>query len=377
MKFTADAEQLGALVARAASATGSSNAPIVTHYLKLEAGEGRMGLFGTDLDRQQGCFLNAGEGTDGDHLRYRVEQAGSLLVEAGFLAAALKGARGEAGFALEDGQAVVSVGRGTYRGPKLDSADFPVMDAPEPDPETLISMTGEELHRLMSPCLSAMSRDETRYYLCGIHICHEEGRGLTFVSTDGHKLARSQSGEYRLAAASVILPEVAVKHLLRSVPKNETALTIQPGEGRWSFAWGDNLYTTKLIDGTFPDYARVIPAGNEFSVVIEAAKLKEVAGRLRLFAKDKTSSGRFSFENDTMVISGGSHEVGTFRESLACQCAGTGPEIGFNLAYVEQILGIYGTEDVELRLGDGGSSPINIRPVDRDGVEHVLMPLRA
>ncbi|WP_408591717.1 DNA polymerase III subunit beta, partial [Novosphingobium sp.] len=228
----------------------------------------------------------------------------------------------------------------------------------------------------------AISTEETRYYLNGIYIHAVEGPvpKLRAVATDGHRLARI---ELDLPAGAADMPGVIVpRKCVNEVRKllDEYAddvpveLSLSSSKIRFRFSPEATL-TSKLIDGTFPDYSRVIPTGNDKLLKLDPRSFFEGVDRVATIVTEKTRAVKLALENDRVTLSVTSPDNGTAAEELPADYRAQGFEIGFNANYLKDILSQIDGDTVELHLADAGA-PTLIRKDEKSPALYVLMPMR-
>ncbi|MBX9883378.1 MAG: DNA polymerase III subunit beta, partial [Novosphingobium sp.] len=229
----------------------------------------------------------------------------------------------------------------------------------------------------------AISTEETRYYLNGIflHVADEAQPVLKAAATDGHRLAR-----YTIARPDgaegmpdVIVPRKCVGELRKLLEDVlDTAVLIDLSASKVRFTLGGEhgvVLTSKLIDGTFPDYSRVIPTGNDKLLRLDPRSFFEGVDRVATIATEKTRAVKMALENDKVTLSVTSPENGTAAEEIAAEYRAAGFEIGFNANYLKDILSQIDGDIVELHLADAGA-PTLIRKDDKSAALYVLMPMR-
>jgi DNA polymerase-3 subunit beta len=251
----------------------------------------------------------------------------------------------EVEIAVNDGHAMVSAGRSSFRLPTLPVEDFPAISSNELPVN--FSLTAADMRDLIDATRFAISTEETRYYLNGIYI-HKAGSGeLCAVATDGHRLAMTRqvlpSGAAQMP--SIILPRKAVSELRKLLDDFDGDVLIGLSETRAEFRFGVVRLTSKLIDGTFPDYTRVIPVGND--------RIMQVDVTLSVSNTDASSA----------------------TEELEVSYDGPEMEIGFNARYLLDIAGQVNSDMVEFALADQGSPSLVRAPGDEASL-FVLMPMR-
>ncbi|MCJ9430015.1 DNA polymerase III subunit beta [Kordiimonas marina] len=285
----------------------------------------------------------------------------------------------EVELSLEDGERlVVKSGRSRFTLACLDKEDFPVMS--EGDMPHRFELAAAELKRLIDKARFAISTEETRYYLNGIylHVANgEDGATLRAVATDGHRLAQVEQDVPDGAAGmpGVIIPRKAVAEVRKLIDEFDGAVQVALSDTKIRFSFNGAVITSKLIDGTFPDYSRVIPKGNDKMLEMDCRVFAEAVDRVSTISSDKTRSVKLSLDKDTLTLSVNSPDSGTATEELAAAYDADPLEIGFNSRYLLDILAQVEGDTVQAFLADP-SAPTVLRDMIDDGALYVLMPMR-
>ena len=259
--------------------------------------------------------------------------------------------------------------------------DFPVIA--ETDLPTAFTLSARDLRDVIDSTRFAISTEETRYYLNGIYLHAIEGAApkLRAVATDGHRLARIEIDlpDGAKDMPGVIIPRkciAEVRKLLDELGDDapvDIALSVSKIRFRFS---AEATLTSKLIDGTFPDYSRVIPTANDKLLKIDAKSLSEGVDRVAAIATtEKTRAVKLSLGPDKVTLSVTSPENGTAAEEVPAEYGAPGIEVGFNYRYLLDILGQVGSDQVEVHLADA-AAPTLIRENDTSRALYVLMPMR-
>ncbi len=277
-----------------------------------------------------------------------------------------------------DGRLVLRSGRAKYELPCLPVEDFPVMAEGELPYE--FSLPAADLKRLIAKTRFAISTEETRYYLNGIylHAAAVEGQGrLRAVATDGHRLARVDVALPDGAAGmpGVIVPRKAVGELAKLIEETDGAVTIALSESKIRFGFGGATLTSKLIDGAFPDYERVIPTGNDKRVVVGNRELREAVDRVSTISMEKSRAIKLAISKGKLVISAASPEAGSGVEELDAAYDDVPLEIGFNARYILDMTDQVEGKEITFMLSDTASPTLVQDAADDSGV-FVIMPMR-
>ena len=347
--------------------------PILSNVLIEAAGDGRVRVMATDLDLQVLESLSA----------VSVESPGAITVSAHLLFDIARKLPDGSQVSLEaaDNRMVVKSGRSRFSLPTLPRDDFPMIV--EGDLPTSFEISARVLAELIDRTRFAISTEETRYYLNGIflHVSDEAQPVLKAAATDGHRLARFTIPRPDGAEGmpDVIVPRKAVAELRKLLEESlDTNVEIDLSASKIRFTLGGEngvVLTSKLIDGTFPDYSRVIPTGNDKLLKLDPKSFFEGVDRVATIATEKTRAVKIGLERDKVTLSVTSPDNGTAAEELAAEYSADGMEIGFNANYLKDILSQIDGDSVELHLADAGA-PTLIRQNDKSQALYVLMPMR-
>lgn len=282
----------------------------------------------------------------------------------------------------ESGRLAVSAGLVRFELACLPREDFPQMAA-----GTLphrFRLAGEDLRNLIDKTRFAISTEETRFYLNGIfvHAAKDGGKDggkstLRAVATDGHRLARYEQDLPDGAAEmpGVIIPRKTVGELLHLLDDAAGDIEVALSDTKIQFNFGEIALTSKLIDGTFPDYQRVIPTGNDKVLVLDAKEFGLAVDRVSTISADKTRAVKLTAATDKVTLSVINPDSGTATEDLAATYSAAALDIGFNARYLLDITGQIEGKQIRFLLSDSGS-PTIIEDIDDSRTLYVLMPMR-
>ena len=268
----------------------------------------------------------------------------------------------------------VDAGRSHFTLPLLPSGDFPKMTA---DGFTHNFVLGaKELCRLIDKTRFAISTEETRYYLNGIYLHAHDGL-LRAVATDGHRLALAEmplpkGGE---ALPGVIIPRKTVAEIRRLIDGGDGDVSLSVSEAKIRFNYGTAVLTSKLIDGTFPDYERVIPKGNEKELTIDNKVFADAVDRVATISAEKSRSIKIGLSQDSLSLTVNNPESGNAHEDLMVDYGAEPLEIGFNAKYLLDVANQIEGRDATFFL-DSPASPALVRDSEDPDALFVLMPLR-
>jgi DNA polymerase-3 subunit beta len=339
--------------------------PILSNVLLEAREDGSLRLMATDLD------LQVDESVPAD-----VSQPGATTVSAHtFFDIVRKLPEGsQVELTAAEGKMQVIAGRARFNLSTLPRDDFPVIA--EGDLPTRFELPAATLRQIIEKTRFAISSEETRYYLMGIffHVVDDQMRA---AATDGHRLARVTVPRPDGADGmpDVIVPRKAVQELYRLLEELEGTVEISLSPTKIRFGLGSAILTSKLIDGTFPDYNRVIPTANDKLLKLDPKTFASGVDRVSTIASEKTRAVKISVDRDKVTLSVTSPENGLATEELAADYGSDGIEIGFNAKYLLDILGEIDGDTVEVHLADA-AAPTLLRESDKSNALYVLMPMR-
>ncbi|ABM92964.1 MULTISPECIES: DNA polymerase III subunit beta [Methylibium] len=256
----------------------------------------------------------------------------------------------------------------------LPAEDFPlVQEAADFGPA--FSVPQKSLKALIAQVHFAMAVHDIRYYLNGI-LFVAEGKSLTLVATDGHRLALAQATlDVEMPKQEVILPRKTVLELQRLLKDEDTAIEMRFAGNQAKFAFSGMEFVTKLVEGKFPDYNRVIPKNHKNHVTLGRAPLLASLQRAAILTSEKFKGVRLNFDPGTLRIASSNAEQEEAKEELEIDYGGDAIEIGFNVTYLMDVLANMGQEMVTLSLQDSNSSALVTVP-EQGGFKYVVMPMR-
>ena len=345
--------------------------PILSNVL-IEAAKGRLKLTATDLDIEiiesiPADVLRNGAATAPAHMLYDIVRK---MPEGSQVQAEL--------VAGDSGRLLVSAGAIRFELACLPKEDFPQMSA-----GTLphrFNLSAADLITLIEKTRFAISTEETRFYLNGIYLhALKEGKAsrLRAVATDGHRLARHELDlpEGAKDIPGVIIPRKTVAELRRLLEDADGAIEIGLSDTKVQFRFNSVELTSKLIDGSFPDYQRVIPSGNDKVLTLDAKEFSQAVDRVSTISADKTRAVKLNLDSDRLTLSVVNPESGTATEDVGANYRAGPIEIGFNARYLLDITSQITGKDVRFLLADAGS-PTLIEDAEDGRTLYVLMPMR-
>ena len=318
----------------------------------LSVSEGELTLVTTDLEIQLRTRLSVEMGV-----------SGATTVNAKKLADIVKMAPdgGQIAIHLRDGWLEIDAGRGKFRLGTLDADGFPKMPS-DGVAESAFEIPQQALYRLIEKTQFSMAQQDVRYFLNGL-LFDQQTEGLATVSTDGHRLAYARiAGLGNATPRQVIVPRKMVLEMQKTLSRDSTELVhLTLRDQQIELLCGDHQLISKLIDGRYPDYQRVIPRNNEKRAVLDKAELRAVLQRAGILSNERLSGAEFVLSANELRIDARNAESESSSESLSAEFTGEPMSITFNINYLLQILSVIETEQVVFELSGQESSAL-IRP---------------
>jgi len=371
MKFSIERATLLKAVAQAQSVVERRNTiPILANVL-IEAEGSGVSFRATDLDIEVV-----------DKAVAQVDRAGATTVSAVMLHEIVRKLPDGALVTLTDeaasGRLVIEAGRSTFNLATLPREDFPVMASSEY--VSNFSAPAPVLRRLFDKAKFAISTEETRYYLNGVYMHTaqgDEGPVLRCVATDGHRLARIDAPLPEGAAGmpGVIVPRKTVGELRKLLDDDEAQIAVSVSETKVRFATPTITLTSKVIDGTFPDYTRVIPVGNSRRLEVDAGDFAKAVDRVATVSSERSRAVKLSLDEDRLVLSVNAPDSGAAEEELVVAYGDERLEIGFNAKYLLEIASQVDRENAVFLFNSSGDPTLMREGNDMSAV-YVVMPMR-
>lgn len=371
MKFSIERSELLKAVGQAQSVVERRNTiPILANVL-IEAEGDTVSFRATDLDIETVNKAPA-----------KVERAGATTVSAVTLHEIVRKLPDGALVTLTDdgasGRITVDAGRSTFSLATLPKEDFPVMAATEYSAN--FAADAPVLRRLFDKSKFAISTEETRYYLNGVYMhvaAGEDGNVLRCVATDGHRLARIDAAlpDGAESMPGVIVPRKTVAELRKLLDDDEAKIAVSVSETKVRFATDAITLTSKVIDGTFPDYARVIPTGNVKRLEVDASEFAQAVDRVATVSSERSRAVKMALDEDRLVLSVNAPDSGAAQEELAVAYGDDKLEIGFNAKYLLEIASQVDRENAVFMFNSSGD-PTLMREGNDQSAVYVVMPMR-
>jgi DNA polymerase-3 subunit beta len=371
MKLSIERASLLKAVAQAQSVVERRNTiPILANVL-IEAAGDEATFRATDLDIEVV-----------DKATAVVERAGSTTVSAVTLNEIVRKLPDGALVTLSEdsasGRLTIEAGRSNFSLATLPKEDFPVMASS--DYATNFSCAAPVLRRLFDKSKFAISTEETRYYLNGVYMHVSESDGskvLRCVATDGHRLARIDAGlpEGADNMDGVIVPRKTVGELRKLLDDDEMMISVSVSETKIRFATPNITLTSKVIDGTFPDYTRVIPQNNTRRMEVDAAEFARAVDRVATVSSERSRAVKLQLDEDRLILSVNAPDSGAAEEELSVAYGDERLEIGFNAKYLLEIASQVDRENAVFMFNSSGD-PILMREGNDTSAIYVVMPMR-
>ncbi|USD32562.1 MULTISPECIES: DNA polymerase III subunit beta [Vibrio] len=276
-------------------------------------------------------------------------------------------------FVLEGDRVQVRSGRSRFSLSTLPANDFPNIEDWQSEVE--VSLTQGELRGLIEKTQFSMANQDVRYYLNGM-LFEIDGTTLRSVATDGHRMAVSQAQlGSEFAQQQIIVPRKGVLELVKLLDAPEQPVTLQIGSSNVRAEVNNFVFTSKLVDGRFPDYRRVMPQSTTKTLEAECEELRQAFSRAAILSNEKFRGVRVNLADTEMRITANNPEQEEAEEMLDVSFEGEPIEIGFNVSYVLDVLNTLRCNKVRISMSDANASAM-IENVDDDSAMYVVMPIR-
>ena len=277
-------------------------------------------------------------------------------------------------FNIEETKISLTSGRSRFTLATLPAKDFPILD--EIDVQQSFSIPQNQLKNLFDNTSFAMAQQDVRYYLNGI-LMEIDSNNIKLVATDGHRLALSKAtldtgvSEER----QIIIPRKAVMELSRLLDGSDSPAKCELSQNHLRVETSSLVFTTKLIDGKFPDYQRVIPVDGNRTMQVKRETLKQSMSRIAILSNEKYRGIRLTLSAGNLSIQANNPDQEEAEEELQVEYDEAEMEIGFNVTYLIDVLNVLGSEKVQIRFKDSNSSAIMSDNQDESSL-YVVMPMR-
>ena len=366
MKFTIQREKLLRLLQLVTGVVERRQTLPVLANVLIKATDNKLEITGTDLEVELVAECEA-----------MVEQTGEATLPARKLADIWRslGEGSEVTVAVEGDRAVIRSGRSRFSLATLPAADFPKV----PGGEAEVSLTLEQtaIRGLIDEVGFAMAQQDVRYFLNGMLLEITDSH-IRAVATDGHRLAMSTAEISNPEVAKkiqAIVPRKGVLELGRLLDGESETIQLQLGSNHLCVHAGPYTMTTKLVDGQFPDYEKVVPSDGSRYLIADRDTLRQAFQRASILSNEKYRGVRLIINDDQLTIQANNPEQEEAEEIVSVEFSGDELEIGFNVSYLLDCLGVLQTDSVRLSVSDANSSAL-IEGIGNDSAVYVVMPMR-
>ncbi|MCT7359212.1 MAG: DNA polymerase III subunit beta [Thalassobium sp.] len=338
--------------------------PVLSNVL-LEVKGQQLSLTGTDLEVELVGRVTLDE----------VGQEGEITVPAKKLMDICRSLPDGAQIEIEQDEQRVNVrsGRSRFTLSTLPATEFPNVD--NIAGEQTFTLEQSSLRRVIDRTSFAMAQQDVRYYLNGM-LFEVSANGLRTVSTDGHRLATCQVAMNGPdTAQQIILPRKGVLEMAKLLTDPESSVTLSLSTNHLRARTENFTFTSKLVDGKFPDYSRVIPKNGSNVMLAERTELRQVFNRTAILSNEKYRGVRLVLDTDLLKVFANNPEQEEAEESVAVEYKGDALEMGFNVSYLQDVMSVLDTQQVKMTLSDANSSALLEEPEGGDAM-YVVMPMR-
>ncbi len=338
--------------------------PILANVLVRKQGED-VSFLATDIEIQVRTAASLGTGKDDAAITVNARKLIDILRSLPDV---------EVGISLASKKLTVAAGKSRFALQTLGPEEFPTLAANDAVTASL-TMPQKQLRHLFAMVHFAMAQQDIRYYLNGL-LFVVDGKQARVVATDGHRLAYCASGiDAELGRQEVIIPRKTVTELQRLLADSDEPVSIDIAQNQIRFRFGEVELLSKLVEGKFPDYQRVIPQGYRKAIVLDRETWGGTLSRASILTSEKFKGVRFTLTPGTLKVQTTNAEQEEAIEELDVDYSGDPLDIGFNVTYLLDVLGNLKTEQVRVEFGDANSSALISVPGD-DGFKYVVMPMR-
>src|SRR5215831_1791993 len=364
MKFSADREAILSSIQSVIGVIERRQTMPVLGNILLSASNGQLSMTATDLEVELVAVTDV-----------ELQQPGDITVPGRKLADIIRALpdKAQVTFNSDGDRATIRSGKSRFALATLPASDFPTVE--DIHSRQTLKISQADLRRLIERTQFSMAQQDVRYYLNGL-LLEVDPKSIRAVATDGHRLALAQieTAKENPAAIQVIIPRKAVLELQRLATSNDD-VDIAIGVNHVRIQFGRIRFTSKLIDGRFPDYGRVIPANPSKLIQVDRESLRAALSRTAILSNEKFRGIRVTLRPRTLVLQAHNPEQEEAEEELELNYEGEELEIGFNVTYLLDALGAIDTQRVELGLTDANSSCL-LRAPETTDAKYVVMPMR-
>jgi len=344
---------------------GKTTMPILSTVL-ISAEKGNFSISATDLDISVTSRVNG-----------EVKEEGKIAAPAKKIAEIVKSLAGDEVLIETTGEKVtLSCGRSKFVVNSRSADDFPKM--PKQESKTAFTVDPEIISELSQKTKYAVSADLTRPALCGV-FWEVDRKGIAMIATDGHRLAKAEIAMDLGSAqkVEVIVPPKALDHL-RTYAEGEKEVSVSIGENSISFEMKDTVIYSRLLEGPFPNYQRVIPAKNEKELVVSRSALSEATKRVSILSDTLTRQVVFSIAKNKLTLNVSTAELGEAREEIEASFGGEPMDIGYNANYLQDVLRTIDAEEIVFLLDRPDNAGLIKPSSDAGNLKQlcIIMPLR-
>ncbi|MCK9246650.1 MAG: DNA polymerase III subunit beta [Pseudomonas sp.] len=339
--------------------------PVLSNVLMVVDGN-TLSLTGTDLEVELIGRINLEESAED----------GEITVPARKLMDICKSLPDEAtiNFRVEEGKAILKAGRSRFTLATLPAADFPNVE--DGAGSLSFDISQNRLRRLIERTGFAMAQQDVRYYLNGMLLEISQGQ-LRAVATDGHRMAMctvDANIDYQ-EKYQLIVPRKGILELARLLAEADDLINIVLGTHHIRATTGDFTFTSKLVDGKFPDYERVLPRGGDKVVIADRQTLRNAFSRTAILSNEKYRGIRLMLSDSLLKIQANNPEQEEAEEDVVVDYSGSPLEVGFNVSYLLDVMNVLSNEQIKVTLSDANSSAL-VQESESDDSLYVVMPMR-
>ncbi|HEY3266387.1 MAG TPA: DNA polymerase III subunit beta [Armatimonadota bacterium] len=364
MKILCTKRDLHEGVATAGRVAGKSTLPILMNVL-VRTQEGGMEIVGSDME----IWIRR-------RLPAQVQEEGAFTASARLATEIVNALPDSHVQIVADGQGSVTLTceRSSFDLVGLPADQYPSL--PQVGDDRKFTMKAGDLRVMIQQVAFAASSDEARAIMTGINMILKDGR-VTMAATDGHRLAvRHMACESLTFEATAIIPARALNELARTLPAEDDAdVQIRVDRNQVQFDAGNTTLITRLIDGQFPNYERVVPASSDKSITAQTAEISQAVRRAGIVAREASNRIILRTDGERLLVTAESGAVGRAKEDVEVIREGDDVEIAFNAKYLQDVLNILDSEGVRFEL-TGSLNPGLVRPVDTEDYLYVIMPMQ-